>query len=555
MSYGISNKDVLRKVTNDYFVGASVGTSNIAVAYEKFNATVLVTVVTESVLITTLAITPIDTLLGIPGHTSALRIYMKLSDESSVGDIISGYAGYTASQVTSQLVNITSAAPDFIRVLQNGVIVLMGNSASRVTITAAALAGCGSVTKHSIFVAANLKPVSQGDVDMGLNTGVPIPTLLSSSFTSVDVRIRSEQSFLRGFDIVLAYDNTNVEVKDGSCLVVSEFAVGGGCTVGSSGSIKIVGVSTAYSQQSTDAGVTIASFGMRAKPTQRGTVETLITGSCIEFVRQGGSSTNLTELVAGKIPFLVNTGDSSRRRLLQSNVAQVVAVAPNLGSDLSATRSVYGDTNLDGRFSILDILFMLEFFSANAQLGCPVTGGNTCVNRSSLTDWQMQQLTPVGDSSTGGRDIAYLAGVMLGKFHFVANVSIVTSAQKVNVGIRLLDAKVNTLLILSPVDFIISLFAIAKSPKRHKSSDMLLLSRSRALLCTFKGPVGSCMSSTFFQACNHYIKTRATYSSHMLSYAPHVHRQDGSWQKSVSKTMSASLKWCFPLRHLPHLGW
>jgi hypothetical protein len=102
---------------------------------------------------------------------------------------------------------------------------------------------------------------------------------------------------------------------------------------------------------------------------------------------------------------------------------------------------VYGDANLDGKFTLTDYLFAQEYYNGATSIGCRTQGGSGCQPRSGLITWQQAQLRPVADPAapTGGRDLAYLFNTYAGKLRFVIEVDFRSSIDFLYMGVRLVD--------------------------------------------------------------------------------------------------------------------
>jgi hypothetical protein len=182
-----------------------------------------------------------------------------------------------------------------------------------------------------------------------------------------------------------------------------------------------------------------------------GTVITYIIGTINEIrTAFAGLIVQNKPIESGKMSISCNT-DSVRRRILQirnEHMIELDALQLKLGTYTTTRRlhaadsnsmRVYGDASADGRFTLADLIFVQEYYNQAPVLGCASAGGDMCTNRSSLSIWQHAQISPVNESMSGARDIPYIIGVFLQRFHFVTNVSFVSSENTLKLQVRLIQ--------------------------------------------------------------------------------------------------------------------
>jgi hypothetical protein len=110
------------------------------------------------------------------------------------------------------------------------------------------------------------------------------------------------------------------------------------------------------------------------------------------------------------------------------------------------TARLYGDTDGDGAFTPMDVLFMEKYMG----LGALTRPAQVCVLKAAcqstarLSAWQLQQLKPVRNpnmpsSLPDGSDVLFLLMALVGKTFFLAGLEVETSAGKIEVRIDLRD--------------------------------------------------------------------------------------------------------------------
>jgi hypothetical protein len=438
-SYSLPDASVLTNIGSGRFVGKGVGTQNITVSYKSLRNDVTVTVNPSDVFITQLEITPMpsNSFSATPLSTSLLRVKLTLSDGEIISDAISNFYAYSPGDIIGSLLRIESNRDTAIRVLSNGRIQLLANSNSLVSITASRFqTACTQPTVVATGIMqtnANVMPAVQGDVDLGALQGVAITTLQATIDTSIPIRILSTTNSLRGFSIVITYDSS--VVKNTACTLSPAWT--GACNVNVAGEVSIAGINTMFPSSSDVGGIEVATIKMQAHATGLGVVTSAISGTVSEIrVKDAGIVLNNAAFIVGNVPILIDTGSPvpGARRLvdnLESTRRSVVQQA--------LPGPAYGDTNGDGVFTLADLIFLQEYYNSATILGCPATGGDVCIPRANIGNWQLQQLAPIGESSTGARDIPYIIGVFLGNLYFVANVSITTDINTIDANVRLVD--------------------------------------------------------------------------------------------------------------------
>jgi len=195
----------------------------------------------------------------------------------------------------------------------------------------------------------------------------------------------------------------------------------GGCTTTVvNGVLQFSGVDSKFATLSGVDGIKVGSFELRAKNVATGVINSTISGEVVEvrLANVGVVRSNAAFLAGGEVVFDVDTGARRRRHLLQDITGNsnedygewfhnrgTPGKRRLLGAILQG--DVYGDSTGDGVFTTADLLFLQQYYDGDETLGCAGEGGDGCQARETLSQWQLQQLMPIGRDESGDRDIPY----------------------------------------------------------------------------------------------------------------------------------------------------
>lgn len=84
---------------------------------------------------------------------------------------------------------------------------------------------------------------------------------------------------------------------------------------------------------------------------------------------------------------LLFAGRNAKRSLLQQGGD---GSGGSQANTMPTQGDVYGDANLDGKFTLLDYLFAQEYYNGATSIGCQDQGGTGCQARSGLITWQVR---------------------------------------------------------------------------------------------------------------------------------------------------------------------
>ena len=233
VAYSTPTPSILRQShSTNGFTGTAPGVGIISAVLGGFSANLTVTVLTESVLISSLIVTPFhdDTLLGAHGTEAPIKVALHLGDGSTLLDVLGGgWPDYQPGDLVPHLFNISSNSPDEVDVSwDRGTAILTGNSHQSVSIAlgpSAAEQACNIMAGqpipaahvvHKVLpVAGNLALLSEGDVDIGHPSGLAIPPLTASGgLRLLPMRVKSAADPLVAFDIALVFDPAVIKIFD-----------------------------------------------------------------------------------------------------------------------------------------------------------------------------------------------------------------------------------------------------------------------------------------------------------------------------------------------------
>jgi hypothetical protein len=324
----------------------------------------------------------------------------------------------------------TSSSPDVIRVSSGGALVLLADSYQPVAITAA-LRPCDAFSTDEVSskdVAVNVVPTRTGDLDFGQqDTGGTLPLVPLGEVMAIPIYVFAAER-LRSYMVEIDVPGNGLEPLD--CL--PGVLPASQCDVVLRDGVPVFRSVAAFSQGTLTGRLLVA--------TVRGRV---LLSAGVTFVR-----VSLLQLIAGdtsvpqgNMTFAVRLGtaplpiEGHARRALP-------APLPGLGTP---GERVYGDTDGDGLFTGMDVLFMEAYIArsvySGAQTICVVQG--RCQSTSRLTAWQLLQLKPVRHPSRpasrpDGSDLLFLQRALVGKTFFLTdlNVAAKPGALAVTVGLR-----------------------------------------------------------------------------------------------------------------------
>ena len=139
-----------------------------------------------------------DTLTGIVGTPAQLRVEAEFSDMTLYPDFVPD-----AQTIFPSVLTLTADTPAAVSIdASSGIVTLLGNHHSLVTVAAVTT---DLQAQTQVTFACNLQP-GLGDVDIGSDSGVPIPAVQVEDTFSIPLYIEAGAQFLRTVELAIVYD-------------------------------------------------------------------------------------------------------------------------------------------------------------------------------------------------------------------------------------------------------------------------------------------------------------------------------------------------------------
>ena len=258
---------------------------------------------------------------------------------------------------------------------------LLANYYNYVTISVATTSCSGSTAITVLHnIACNLKPWSNGDVDLGAASGIPIPPTTTGSSISVPVYVYTTGAILKAFQIRLRFNSSQL-LATACTSSGSNWAGSFTCTIGDPATeVLLIGsdvASTYAGADKTVATITMRAVGTNALARISGQVESISIGtsspcSASQYctIQAGDVSVQIGTVTAKAIADHTYQIEDSKKYLTKS------ASKYREGSGNKATCSVdavLGDMDLDCVFDIQDVTRMQYFYVKDATVSPLVT--------------------------------------------------------------------------------------------------------------------------------------------------------------------------------------
>ena len=344
----------------------------------------------------------------------------------TLGPVLIKEPWFDFSSFASSVVTWNSSDPEIIRVSddQSG-ITLLSDYYKAVTLRGTLITCPGhdspqlaaSVSKD---VLVNVLPVHTGDMDFGQSEGPPLPLVEIGGIMQIPVFLfvsPSTSVHLQSYMVEIDMPGSGTEPVDCSsgslpnsqCALVEDSRV-----------FRSVG---AFSQSQLSGRILVATVQLRVTLNALATLrvhlmQAVVGGSIMEphnvsyVIRLGSAPIPVSTVVLSGV-----TGTNNRRVLR--------------GAGTERPPQVYGDTDGDGQFTSMDILFMENYIALSVYKGeqqiCVVQG--RCQSTIRLTVWQLLQLKPVRrpDSPAtrpDGSDVLFLLRALVGKTFFLCSLKV-----------------------------------------------------------------------------------------------------------------------------------
>lgn len=336
--------------------------------------------------------------------------------------------------LASRVVRWHSSAPDVLGVSADSTaITILGDYYQPVTVTATLLACMGYSGGYAVSkeVIVNISPVQSGDLDYGANVGLALPLVGVGDVLQIPVFVFAGtplQAFMvevdiPGFAVEGAWCATGV-IPNSQCALVGQS--------GDKASVfRTVG---AFSQSQLTGRLLVATVSVR-----------VLLNSLV------GIHVRLLQAVVGGVlvpplnqSIVVRLGDElmapSGGRVWWASGEERVA-----GSVYSPLQ-IFGDTDGDGAFTSMDVLFMEKYIVSSVfrgeQMICVILG--RCQSSLRLTVWQLMQLKPVRAPTRpatrpDGSDVMFLLRALVGKAFFLESLIVDSKPGHLSVSVGLRD--------------------------------------------------------------------------------------------------------------------
>lgn len=340
---------------------------------------------------------------------------------------------FPVKQLASRVLHWTSSAPDVIEINADGsAVILRGDSYHAVTVTAV-FRPCGGAlvgphTSVSKEITVNVAPKDTGDMDVGQESGLPLSLTPVGGIMQIPVFLYvSPSNHLQSYMVEMEIPGSGVAAED--CQPGS--MANSQCALVGHNTFRAVG---AFSQSQLVGRILVATVRFVA----------LLDALAVMNVRllQGlvGGALMLPRIVSYVIR--LGTGALSDGSLVVSPSRRKLMPPGTAGG----VGRVFGDTDGDGLFTALDVLFMENYIAlavfSGTRMICVVR--EKCVSTTRLSAWQLQQLNPVRHPALpaarpDGSDLLFLLMALVGKTFFLESLDVRASPGALAITVQLRD--------------------------------------------------------------------------------------------------------------------
>lgn len=360
---------------------------------------------------------------------------LPLSPTFSPSLLVGGGAWFSAQQLAARVIHWTSSNPSVLQVAPDmSGLVLLADWFEPVTVKGTFLQ-CDPLPVPPPAVerrvTVNMAPRNTGDLDVGIEDGPPLPVTPIGAPLDIPVFMYvhpSSQGFLQSYLLDLEVADTGLRLAACSpgLLPNSQCAVTGQ-------KIRFVG---AFSDSRLVGRILVG--------TARGLV--LLDALAVVHITMAQCVVDRELLPPRAISYVVRLGAGA---LELSSVGPAALLSPRrvmmIGGSNPAAR-IYGDTDGDGFFTPMDVLFMEKYMG----LGALARPGQLCVLRNNcqstvrLSQWQLLQLKPVRNPNMpstipDGSDVLFLLLALVGKTFFLTGLQVHASAGTFDVRVDIHD--------------------------------------------------------------------------------------------------------------------
>ena len=332
---------------------------------------------------------------------------------------------FSQAFLSSKVVEWTSSDPSAIQLsLDRQTITLLADCYKDVVISAvlaqcdpAVLPASRQVVTRAVTV--NVIPAHLGDFDFGGENGAPLGLVQIGQIMQIPVYLFVGSDALKAYMVDIELPGLGVEPVDCSPGVIANSQ----CAVLMTGTVPSVFRAVgAFSQSQLTGRILVATIQCRV-------LLNALTVLQIRLLQGLAAGAGVMQPHASS--YLVRLGVGSLGASSVTPLGLLLPSSPGVTAGSQQAAGVFGDTDGDGTFSTMDVLFMESYMAVSVSRG----EQSVCVERlncqstSRLSVWQLLQLKPVRNpgmpaSRPDGSDVIFLLRALVGKAFFLAALDI-----------------------------------------------------------------------------------------------------------------------------------
>jgi len=398
--------DVSVSVSSNRVTGMFPGGATIRGFFGNQFTTIELTITDTAVIITSFIEFTLgtDTLSGIKNmHTTQLQVSAMFNDSTIYNELLSDdmalYPGLLAFE---------SNVPSIASVNQfNGVVTLRNNYYDFVTVTVQTAL---STANETFTFACNLV-AEMGDIDVGYQTGIPVPPQTVGASFSLPIYVNIGRQRLRTFDLIILTDLDVLQFQ--SVTAGTDFTATITTNINRN-SLSIIGTGTCGSVCDMQQLIHIANINFTAANASL----VQISGLIISLSDDSGNSIGNGAFIAGEIEFLITEEGTRRRRMILSSKANTHRIRRQTDCQTSSNCycDIAGDLNRDCTFNVSDVQFLLTYLAEETY--------HFQLSSLNLTSLEISELDVDKNGAVDLSDAYVLERVFLNLLYFLTNVTI-----------------------------------------------------------------------------------------------------------------------------------
>lgn len=392
--------------------------------------------------------------------TSPIGLPLKLSPQ--LIPVLSGGRWFDTSLLLSRVINWNTSLPDIVQVdSDTSAMTLLSDSWCPVDLNAT-LIPCGESSMQvsaSKSIVVNVQPSRLGDFDFGSEVGRPLPAVELGRILSIPVYLYVSTLRLQSYMVEILLPGSGTEPLDCAPGVLpnSQCAL----VAGESTDAFVFRSVGAFSQSQLSGRLLVATVRIQVFLDTLAPLQVrLLQAIAGEDVSVPPHTTTFMIKLGNELPPLYGLATTFQPTAPLASTSQTVRV--------------YGDTDGDGFFTAMDVLFMEKYMAllvyGRDQLIC-IEKNAKCQSASRLTVWQLLQLKPVRHpgmpaSRPDGSDVIFLLRALVGKAFFLVSLDVVSRPGSLGITVQLSDYAQ----ILNPFNAVVSL-EISTTANRNLAFD------------------------------------------------------------------------------------